>query len=220
MQAWGATLPGELRPSDDHPTKSGVLGMLGACLGLRDHQEEEMQSLQNNLLFACREDLPGSIMEDYHTVQLPIKRFQAFDAKTKIRKGEDTTLISTRQYLCDAMFTVSLSGALESLEALKAAIEKPEFTPYLGRKCCLPALSMRPQIVEATTIQEAFSKYVADPDKQLSRERPPKQRVFWEGTDTSIPVQKSYPRQDLLNSRRTRTFRRRTEHQGWIERNT
>ena len=70
------------RLSGNFPTRSALLGLLGACLGIRRNEYARQQQLADSVLFAVRKDsrqvktfwgevtsLPVIKMTDYHTVK-------------------------------------------------------------------------------------------------------------------------------------------------------
>ena len=68
MQSWGATARthggGGRRPSNDHPTKTGVIGFVANALG-RDRADDisDLAALR----YGCRADRPGTMAGDFHT---------------------------------------------------------------------------------------------------------------------------------------------------------
>ncbi|CCP01682.1 CRISPR-associated protein, Ecoli subtype [Erwinia amylovora Ea644] len=137
MQAWG--LPGfeATRSSASFPTRSGLLGLLGACLGIPRSDRSALQKLADSVRFAvrCDDDSPYKAVSrvDFHTVQDARKEHGSL-------KSNDT-ILTWREYLYDAAFTVALwTPAADqqgyTLEQLKLALQKPVFTPYLGRRSC------------------------------------------------------------------------------------
>ena len=54
MAAWGDIAVGEQRPSTPHPSKSALLGLLAAALGIRRHEDERHQALADGYGFAVR----------------------------------------------------------------------------------------------------------------------------------------------------------------------
>jgi len=53
--------------------------------------------------------------------------------------NEIETLITRREYLCDASFLVALQGEQTLIAELESAVKAPKWTLYLGRKCCPPS---------------------------------------------------------------------------------
>jgi CRISPR system Cascade subunit CasD len=144
MQAWGEHTFEGLRPSANFPTRSGILGLLGACLGIGRNERDRLQALADGVGMAVRVDTRlvnnknGSSrslrmvkMTDYHTVK------DAREDYTGLKSHE--TIQTWREYLYDAEFTVSLwcrAGSSISLDELEEGVKKPLFTPYLGRRSC------------------------------------------------------------------------------------
>lgn len=184
FSSWGSPLPGTIRRTDDHPTKSGVMGLLAASLGITREMEPEFTQLAASLGFACREDRPGDEMRDFHTV----------------RVGKNP-VVSERYYLCNAAFTVCLwqKGDRPSLKEIADALDKPKYTPFLGRKCCIAGLPPNPCIVETENLSEAFVMYDAlnqELSGILDIDTGKPRRVFWEGDDTSIEATEELKRSD------------------------
>lgn len=136
MQAWGEHTFEGLRPSANFPTRSGVLGLLGACLGIRRNEPERLQQLADSIGIAVRQDeLTDRRMlkiTDYHTVK---------DARADYvgREKPHETIQTWREYILDAHFTVALwnqPDAVIRLDDLESAVKQPFFTPYMGRRCC------------------------------------------------------------------------------------
>lgn len=139
MQAWGQPTFEGARPVAAFPTRSGLLGLLGACLGIRREDKSSLQRLANSVRFAVRCDersvndksLIASKLTDYHTVQ------QAREDYRGLKSHE--TIQTWREYLCDAEFTVAVWCTPEApiaLSELTDKTRKPVFTPYLGRRSC------------------------------------------------------------------------------------
>jgi CRISPR system Cascade subunit CasD len=131
MQAWGGHTFEDRRPSELFPTRSGLLGLLAACLGYRRTDVEKQQALAASLLFAVRLDSRPIKMVDYHTVK---------DARKEYRGLKSNDTIQTwREYLQDAKYSVAIwltEHATISLDELSVALGKPVFTPFLGRRSC------------------------------------------------------------------------------------
>ena len=61
LQSWGADSKFETRKTNREPTKSGVIGLLAAALGLRRDDAAGLARL-NGLNFAVRADREGSLL--------------------------------------------------------------------------------------------------------------------------------------------------------------
>jgi len=159
MASWGEVAVGERRPSSDHPTRSAVLGLVAAALGLRRDQSEPLTALFRGYGFGCRVDAPGTLLVDYHTAQVAPEQALKKRPRPSVRaeelafpKDDLSTMLSTRDYRCDALATACLwprDGAPWSLEQLQEALRRPAFVLYLGRKSCPVDVPLSPRIVEA-----------------------------------------------------------------------
>lgn len=120
MQSWGEAARFNQRTSSSAPTKSGILGLVAAAEGRRrtDPVEDLVQ-----LKFGVRTDQPGSILRDFQTT---------------IDQSGKSKPLTYRSYLTDAVFVAGLEGPRDVLERLEAAIQKPKFPLFLGRRSCPP----------------------------------------------------------------------------------
>ena len=138
LQAWGADSKFEIRKTDREPTKSGVIGLLAAALGLRRDETGPLEEL-NQLRFAVRVDREGSLLVDFHTAGNPtpgeVKRARAAG------RAPSPPYVTKRQYLSDAVFLVGLeSKDYALLERLEYALRHPAFPLFLGRRSCPPTM--------------------------------------------------------------------------------
>jgi CRISPR system Cascade subunit CasD len=135
LQAWGDQQSKfVIRRTAEAPTKSGVIGMLCAALGIsRPEAPKGWLPRLAGLAMGVRIDVPGIRWWDYHTV----------GAGMRMRTAEGGTkpgaMLTRREYLCDASFLVALRGEPDLIPELEAAIKAPRWTLYLGRKCCPPS---------------------------------------------------------------------------------
>ena len=154
MQAWGEHTFEGLRPSTNFPTRSALTGLLAACLGIDRNDRQQQQALANSFLYAVRQDeTEHSVikMTDYHTVKDAREDYVGL-------KSHDT-IITQREYLLDAAFTVAIwntEGADYSLEQLKAAVCQPRYTPFLGRRSCPITRPLYDSHVQAINSDEAL----------------------------------------------------------------
>lgn len=137
MQSWGLPTFEGVRLSASFPGRSGLLGLLGACLGIKRNDRASLQKLAAGTRFAVRCDNHTGYqcvnISDFHTVK---------DAREKPGSLKmNDTIITRREYLCDASFTVAVwtTGSQQhgyALSALIDAVQRPRYTPYLGRRSC------------------------------------------------------------------------------------
>jgi CRISPR system Cascade subunit CasD len=146
MQAWGGQESKfVIRKSMEAPTKSGIIGLICAAMGIaREKADADNGKVLRKLAelnMGVRIDKPGIRWWDYHTVGAGIGSLTAegkvkYTAKTK----EIETFLSRREYLCDASFLVALQGSPPLIEELHNALLNPVWTLYLGRKSCPPSV--------------------------------------------------------------------------------
>lgn len=157
MQAWGTHTYEDFRPSNLYPTRSGLLGLLAACLGIERADHAGQAALAASVDFSVRVDTAVARpakkemarkahikIDDYHTV------VEARRVSRAPKKGE--TIQSWREYLYDAAFTVAVGtkpDAPIALNAISAALRRPLYTPSLGRRACPPTRPVFDGEVEA-----------------------------------------------------------------------
>lgn len=222
LAAWGDIAVGEYRPSFAHPSKSAIIGLLAAALGVRRDEEERQQSLVESCFFAVRVDSMGGLLRDYHTTQVPSfrKGVTHYTRHSELAGNNLNTILSSRDYRCDAAYTVAISvtdSALYTVQELAAALQKPAFTLYLGRKSCPLALPLQPSVVNAPTFGEAL-KTVAFGDEFSEIISTGPAAVFWESErDSGLLRQQVITRRDVPISRKRWQFSERRENCGVIQ---
>ncbi len=175
MAAWGDIAVGEMRTSFERPSRSALLGLIGAALGIRRDDEATHLQLAKDYGVAVEVRTGGSLLRDYHTVQRPPQRAKV---TYPTRRAELTTLsredlattVSTRDYYSDAFYVVALwvheGVPVYSLNEIVEALKKPLFTLYLGRKSCPLDLPLDPQLIEEGSVLKAFETRLAR-DREL-----------------------------------------------------
>jgi CRISPR system Cascade subunit CasD len=168
LAAWGDIAVGEERPTTPHPSRSAVLGLMAAALGIRRHEEARQAALADACRFAVRVDALGVPLRDYHTIQQAdsvarLKHLRSRRDELDDRHNLYTTL-SSRDYRCDGLYTCCLQwrdGQTVSAHEVAAALRRPRLSLYLGRKSCPPALPLAPQVIEAEWFEQAIAQYDA-----------------------------------------------------------
>lgn len=122
LQAWGSAARFVRRTTENAPTKSGVLGLLAAAEGRP--READLSDLAA-LRYGVRIDQPGTRIRDFQTAHHFVT-------------GKSMPL-SERFYLADAVFVAAVEGTRDDIHRLYAAVRKPVYLPYLGRRSCPPS---------------------------------------------------------------------------------
>ena len=126
LQGWDAASKWDERGTEDFPTKSGVVGLLGCALGV-DRGAAELAALNGA-------DRRGDRFTDFQTVTgSPLRNAEGKPKTT------GNTIISKRSYLQDACFTVFLEVDVAWHARLVSALKAPKWCLYLGRKACVPS---------------------------------------------------------------------------------
>jgi len=141
MQAWGEHSFEGLRPAAFIPTRSALLGLLGACLGVRREDRTGLEQLEAGIHLAVRVDqrqpegfdkpLVTQKLLDYHTVKNARQEYSGLKSHETIQ--------TWREYLSDCEFSIVLwlaETSVLSMGELEQAVKQPRFTPYLGRRSC------------------------------------------------------------------------------------
>ena len=210
LAAWGDVAVGEYRPSFAYPSKSAIVGLLAAALGIRRDEEERQKALTKAYSFAVRVDAMGTLLRDYHTTQVPSAKRGVIHCtrRSELAADDVNTILSSRDYRCDAAYTVAISvreGAPFSTRQLADALRKPVFTLYLGRKSCPPALPLQPRVIGAATLREAFDSVSLPTDELLGVVKTPAQvSVHWEDGEVS-----GYERDHVITRRDAPLSRKR-----------
>jgi CRISPR system Cascade subunit CasD len=142
LQSWGFASRFQRRTTALHPTKSGVIGLISAAMGLAKGSAAEramlpeLAKLQMSSI-AIPRDMQGSGR------QRPVLRLEDYHTELATRRASGTldkdAVVTRRQYLLDARFGVILAGDRSVLERAAAALQNPVWGVWLGRKSCIPA---------------------------------------------------------------------------------
>jgi len=134
MQSWGVQSRFTNRDTGLEPSKSGVIGLLCAALGRPRHAD--LKDL-TDLNLGVRVDRQGLLNMDYHTAGGSHRIGEKYGV-AKADGGKPDTVVSHRYYLADADFLVGLEGDEALLCRLDAALARPVWPLYLGRKAFVP----------------------------------------------------------------------------------
>ena len=158
LSSWGEEAVGEVRHSASVPTRSALLGLLAAALGIRREDEAQLNNFNQHYHLAVHVlSSRERWLRDYHTVSAPRenKKYRYYTRRDELCLAPDevSTLISLREYRCDGYWHVAVSatpGAPYALETLREALLEPVFPLYLGRKSCPLALPLAPRVLNGS----------------------------------------------------------------------
>lgn len=160
LQSWGINSKFDYRFTEKMPTKSAVVGMLAAALGLGRDAD---LSMFNALKFGVRADREGEDITDFH---------MAHEKDFWKKHDSKYTHLTYRHYLSDAVFLAGFEGDEAFLREIKQAIKNPKYPLFLGRRSCVPTL---PIVLKISSLQL----------EQALREEPP----ICENSDRMLRVQ-------------------------------
>ncbi|MYV57048.1 type I-E CRISPR-associated protein Cas5/CasD [Streptomyces sp. SID3212] len=145
LQSWGEHSAFTHRDTATHPTRSGLIGLLASALGI-PRAEAVADGADHKALFArltqvsftVRVDRPGTVIGDFHTVGGGYPQHLTVPtAKGGRRSPDAATIVSTRYYLSDAVFTVAADFTDGGLARRCAdAVAAPRWPLHLGRRSC------------------------------------------------------------------------------------
>jgi len=240
MASWGEIAVGESRHTASYPSKSAIIGLLGAALGIARDEEEKQQQLQQGYALAVELLTAGHLLRDYHTTQVPdsVGKFTYRTRRDELILGKERlgTILSSREYRTDALALVAVRALVDApftLAEIQAALLQPKYHLYLGRKSCPLAAPLQPQLItDQLNYYDAFKAYqhkpmlptsIASNGTLAKRDydwlgRPNDRHYYWEGqpedfSDTlDLTLRQTRTRHDQPLSRKRWQFMPRQEH--------
>ncbi|MEM9102450.1 MAG: type I-E CRISPR-associated protein Cas5/CasD [Pseudomonadota bacterium] len=225
MASWGMPAVGGDRATSLSPTRSAIIGLVAAALGIKRSEEAALQALGDSLFIGSKQCAPSTLIRDYHTTQVPSanKKIQHLTRTSELQEKKPNTILSSRDYRCDALWIIAIRlkpKATIDLAQIQQALAKPKFALYLGRKSCPLAAPLHPQCITASHLREALDNTFPS---LLSHEKSDEYYLkihdtatyFWEGDVDEIPhkdVITTYPWDEPLNRARWQ-FQQRAQHQ-------
>ncbi len=244
MASWGEIAVGEDRHTASYPSKSAIIGLLGAALGVKRDDEEKQNKLQSGYCVAVEVFSTGQLLRDYHTTQVPdsIGKFKYRTRRDELVLGKERlgTILSSREYRSDALALVAIrafDAAPYLLTKIKNHLQQPKYHLYLGRKSCPLAAPLHPQIIQQSNYYDALKAYQHKPmlptyieaNGELSKRdfdwlgKSKDRHYYWEGersdfSDTlDLNRMQTRTRHDQSLSRKRWQFSPRQEHYLFIQ---
>lgn len=160
LQAWSAQGKLGIRDTEREPTKSGVLGLVGAAMGMPRDDDATLATLRA-LTMAVRVDRPGSLLRDFHTAGGGRFRGEAY-----FTFGTKSCIPTDRYYLQEASFVAALEGDRALVERIAAALRSPRWPLFLGRRSCPPATPVLMGVVERSAVDAVREAPRAEPSAE------------------------------------------------------
>lgn len=144
------------------PARSAILGLMGAALGIdREGDFSTLDALEVSVAIFDS----GATLRDFHTVQsVPSAAVKKPNSRPEalLLAGNDTaTSITLRDYRTGVFYGVGVAGT--GLEKIAAALNKPHYTLYLGRKSCPLAAPLGAKVVQAAQVEDALTQITPPP---------------------------------------------------------
>ncbi|ODS53108.1 MAG: type I-E CRISPR-associated protein Cas5/CasD [Acidobacteria bacterium SCN 69-37] len=203
LQAWSTQGRMGIRDTEREPTKSGVIGLIAAALGVQRDDDDRVSEL-STVRMGVRVDRAGTLLHDYHTAG-----GGAFRGREYSVYGTKGTVVSHRYYLQDASFVAALEGDTTLLGRIADALYSPRYPLFLGRRSCPPSVVPLIGIVDGDMRSALLAAPLCDrPDE-------PPYRIVVESTGDSGDARSDVP---VSFSRVERRHARRYVITDWIKR--
>ena len=197
---------GVIRP---FPAASMLTGLFANALGWRRIEQKPHQRLQYRLVFAARidrEPAGGVRMTDFQTAQLGANdRSWTTRGAPEGRAGGTNTYnaphLRYRDYYADMRVTVALrlrpDDESPTLDELAAALQEPARPLFIGRKPCLPSVSLFADFADGDT---ALAALLAIPPAEPASGQE-SIRLLWPNDEdvTGVAASRSYMLTDQRN---------------------
>lgn len=226
MQSWGTTSRFDQRDTGKEPSKSGVIGLLAAAMGIDRENWIDLEPL-TQMTMGVRHDRPGIPKYDYQTVGQGTEEVVDANGRIQVRSrmilangkypsgdhlGEGVQ--SYRYYLADAAFLVGFECADRSfLERIHFALQNPVWPLALGRKSYVPSEPIWiSDGLQDGSLREIISEWPWIATQRKWEEQPEKLLVSFDSDDGSGVLKMDQP----LSSFAERRFGARFVRSEWI----
>lgn len=209
LQSWGTQNSLVNRDTDRVPSKSGVIGILCAALGMK-REDDAMLAELAPMRMGVRVDREGIILSDFHVVGGGKWKGRKYGVAQADGNVKYAATITRRDYLADASFLVGLESDDKALlHRCNEALKSPRWPLFLGRKACVPGKPIHVGIRDDT-----LERALTTEPRVHSREKQDYIRMVIE---TSNPKAKKCIDQPLSFASDRRRFAPRYVETKWIE---
>ncbi|MCG9722928.1 type I-E CRISPR-associated protein Cas5/CasD [Shewanella sp. Isolate7] len=197
MASWGEAAVGGDRPTATYPSRSAIIGLLAAALGIKREDNVRMGQLISCVRLAVKQTSAGVLNRDFHTAQVPsFNKKVVHNTRKDELSGEGhklNTILSKRDYRCDGLWTVAIrltEQAEFDLVQLSTALQKPKFTLYLGRKSCPLSAPVSARQIFCESLQQAldteFPPLLSEGKDPFWLRLPKQVTYYWQGNKDDI----------------------------------
>ena len=225
LMSFGGVVIDNLGDTDDWPSASLLVGIIGNALGYRRTDREDLQALQDRLVFACRADCEGERLRDFQAAALNKNdkgwtthgqpEGRAGGAKTYMGKH-----LRYRFYWTDRIITVALrlepAEGDPSLDQVAKALDYPARPLFIGRKPCLPTAPLLVGQGRGESALDAVAKVPAMAARG-QQQRPVDRIAFAPVHDRPHPFVKDQHREVRVSGRRNWVSDVHGGEQRWLE---
>jgi CRISPR system Cascade subunit CasD len=127
MSAYGLQTFDVHRRANHFPTRSAILGLLGAAMGITRENHQQLYQLSESIEVAVQVNKAGEKIIDYHTVQ---------NFRSPLGKIQKETKPTYREYWCDSEHSFAITSDDQTILSLVEKVKSPAFTLFQGRKSC------------------------------------------------------------------------------------
>ena len=139
LQSWGYQSRFDRRTSFSMPTRSGVIGMICAAMGINRTDAKALEKFASLKLtyLALKQNVR---LIDFHTIGGGWnKKINPNNVIPSANGKPGQTKITRREYLQWSKFGVLIQGSEKVLHEIFEALKNPQWGIWLGRKSCIPA---------------------------------------------------------------------------------
>ncbi|SUB01569.1 CRISPR-associated protein Cas5/CasD, subtype I-E/ECOLI [Pannonibacter phragmitetus] len=223
LASFGEAAGNAQRGTAERPSRSALLGLAGAALGLRREDAAGQARLFAGLRTASLSQRSGKLLTDFHTFQsLPSSAGAPRSRAAALALREElSTSITRREYRMDVRYLAGFTaadGVAEGqdidLAALAEAFRRPRFALWLGRKSCPLSRPLNPLVVPSPDAAGAFLAYLeADPALLATVPREAELAVETLGDlPSGARISRQHTRRDDPQSRSSWQFASRSEY--------
>ena len=165
MMSFGGPAVDHVRPTMAFPGASMLAGLLGNAMGWDWSMRQELQSIQDRLVYGCAIARKGEALVDNQNAKLSLAdEGWTTRGQPEGRAGAPSTYechhrMSKHYHADQSVRVVFRTDNPNETTALAVFLKHPMRPLYIGRKNCLPTCRVFAGVVEADTVHEALVEW-------------------------------------------------------------